>query len=379
MQLAARGPLCGNAWRVGSPVSESGYDELRELAVDCRDREALAVAMFGQTAHLAMHYQFDAAANLSAELLALAESIDDVDVVMGAAYVSLYAEYQTSRMDNLLARAQRVIDLCAGDLNRGNRFTGSPLVSAMMLRGVARCAKGVTGWREDLAHASQLAHSGEPTAVAIAMTYKHIFGMGSGVFVADQAALDETAELLESATRFADDFTLSCAQLTHGFVLTFLDSPLRDEGFDLLDRACAAAADDRYITAAAPTANHRRARHLLDSGDVAGALELARSNMEFGFASGDMITRFPSTSVVVDALLQRGQEGDIDQAAAAIDRLAAAAAGYTHQELALLHMRALVADARGDRTGYCDLRDSYRNMARSLGFAGHLATAEAMP
>ena len=45
----------------------------------------------------------------------------------------------------------------------------------------------------------------------------------------------------------------------------------------------------------------------------------------------------------------------------------------------LLQLRALLARAHGDETGYRDYRDRYRDMARSLGFEGHIAWAEAMP
>ncbi len=379
MRMAARVPLVGTAWRVASPVAEAGYDELRKLAVESGDNTALAIAMFGQTAHLSMHYQFDAASRLGSELKALTRSIDDIDVIITATFVSMYGEYQSGRMDGLLNRAQRIIDLCAGDTDRGTRFTRSPLVPAITLRGIARSAMGIAGWREDLTETSRLAVGGEPAAVATALAYKHIFGLGGGLVIPDTAVVDETAGLLDVAERFGDDFALSTARLTHGFVLTFLDGSLRDEGYDLLEQACAAAAEDRFTTAAEPTAGHRRARRLLDTGDVAGALELARAKMEFGFAAGDMITLYPSTSIFVEALVLRCQDGDLEEAAVVIDRLAGISQGHTYQELPLLRMHALLADARGDRGRYRDLRDRYRNMATELGFQGHMAMAAALP
>lgn len=133
------------------------------------------------------------------------------------------------------------------------------------------------------------------------------------------------------------------------------------------------------MAAAGPTAAHRRAQHLLEIGDIAGALEIAGANMEFGYDARDMITLYPSTCVVVEGLIRRGGDGDVDEAAATIDRLAAVSGGYTYQELALLRMRALLADASGDRAGYRGLRDRYRNMAAQLGFQGHLDAAQRMP
>jgi hypothetical protein len=53
--------------------------------------------------------------------------------------------------------------------------------------------------------------------------------------------------------------------------------------------------------------------------------------------------------------------------------------GLVIREIWLLRMRALLARARGDETGYRDYRDRYRAMATDLGFGGHMAWAEAMP
>ena len=49
------------------------------------------------------------------------------------------------------------------------------------------------------------------------------------------------------------------------------------------------------------------------------------------------------------------------------------------REIWLLRMRAMLARARGDEAAYRDYRDRYRDMARSLGFEGHMNWAEAMP
>jgi hypothetical protein len=49
------------------------------------------------------------------------------------------------------------------------------------------------------------------------------------------------------------------------------------------------------------------------------------------------------------------------------------------REVWLLRLRALLARAQGDEDSYRDYRDRYRDMARTLGFEGHIAWAEAMP
>ena len=52
--------------------------------------------------------------------------------------------------------------------------------------------------------------------------------------------------------------------------------------------------------------------------------------------------------------------------------------GLVIRDIWLLRLRALLARARGDDVAYRDLAIRYRAMAKSLGFEGHIAWAEAM-
>ena len=49
------------------------------------------------------------------------------------------------------------------------------------------------------------------------------------------------------------------------------------------------------------------------------------------------------------------------------------------REIWLLRLRALLAWAHDYATAYAHFRDRYRDMAKTLGFEGHIAWAEAMP
>ena len=49
------------------------------------------------------------------------------------------------------------------------------------------------------------------------------------------------------------------------------------------------------------------------------------------------------------------------------------------RDIWLLRLRALLARAHGDDAAYAGFRDRYRDMAKTLGFEGHIAWAEAMP
>lgn len=48
------------------------------------------------------------------------------------------------------------------------------------------------------------------------------------------------------------------------------------------------------------------------------------------------------------------------------------------RDIWLLRLRALLAGAQGDAAAYTDLRDRYCGMAKTLGFEGHIAWADAI-
>ena len=80
----------------------------------------------------------------------------------------------------------------------------------------------------------------------------------------------------------------------------------------------------------------------------------------------------PATGVLVETLLDRGADGDLPEAEAAIERLAAAPTddGVAMRDTWLLRLRALMAGAHGDEARYREYRDRYRDMAKTLGFEG---------
>jgi hypothetical protein len=92
--------------------------------------------------------------------------------------------------------------------------------------------------------------------------------------------------------------------------------------------------------------------------DFDGAIELCRATLDNLVASGDGCWRALATTTLVESLLRRGADGDVAEAQAAIDRLAAVPTdpAYVMHEVPLLRMRALLARAHGDEDGYRDSR-----------------------
>ena len=98
----------------------------------------------------------------------------------------------------------------------------------------------------------------------------------------------------------------------------------------------------------------------------------AREAVDFLFDSGEMISRGPAVSVLVESLLSRGTDADLVEAEAAIGRLAAVPTdpGFVLHELPLLRLRSLLARVHGDEVGYRKFTDRYRRMAMTLASKG---------
>ena len=96
------------------------------------------------------------------------------------------------------------------------------------------------------------------------------------------------------------------------------------------------------------------------------AIPLMRAAVDHLFREGRLLVwGVPATGVLVETLLDRGADGDVAEAEAAIERLAAAPAdeGLVMRDIWLLRLRALLARAHGDAAAYRDYRDRYRDMA----------------
>ena len=143
----------------------------------------------------------------------------------------------------------------------------------------------------------------------------------------------------------------------------------------------ATCASRRFYLFVLPLIDVWAARERARCGDRDGAIPQMRAAIDDLFRSGQLGSCVPATGLLVETLLERGANGDVTEAEAAIARLAAAQGdeGLVIRDIWLLRMRALLARAHGDDTAYRDYRDRYRAMATSLGFEGHMAWAEAMP
>ena len=281
-----------------------------------------------------------------------------------------------------LRLAQRVIDLAEGDPTKGSLGPiGSPLAMAILMRGSCRYCLGVPGWREDLDQAIAMVRSVDPASYHVPVVYKYRFAAHAGALLPDAAADRDTAEAMEMAEHSGDDFAVDGARVSRGLVLINQGGSQRAAGFALLAQFREANLRHGYAKNVVRTVDTEIAKEKARTGDIDGAIELARAVVDYTFDAGDALSLGEAVRVLVESLLQRGTSADLKEAQAAIDRLAAEPTdpGFVLFEVPLLRLRALLARAHGDAATYAQFRDRYRDMAKTLGFEGHIALAEAMP
>jgi hypothetical protein len=372
MRIAPRTMLCGTAVRVDERVAGDRFDELRELCTAAGDKASLAIAMAGLVIDHAHQGQVREASQLASEAMAVIESIGDPTLTVGLSFAAIYAKIESAEFSDALRWSQRVIDLADGDPSKGNLIIGSPLAVAFTNRAGARICLGRPGWREDQQQGLEMARSADPMSYATVVTYVYVGEIASGVLRPDDSAVREIEDALRIAERSGDDVALAFARLTLGIALVHRPTAAeRDRGQNLLTEVSEVFLRWGYDLGERSVVNVYLAREMARRGHRDD--DLFREGLLLAWG-------VPATGVLVETLLDRGTDADVAEAEAAIERLAAAPAdeGLVIRDIWLLRLRALLARAHGEDTAYRDFRDRYRDTARTLGFEGHIAWAEAM-
>jgi len=227
-----------------------------------------------------------------------------------------------------------------------------------------------------------MARTADPLSYATAAAFVYGAAIPSGVLRPDDSVVRESEDALRIAERSGDDIALANARLMLGLALVHRPTAAeRDCGQKLLSELSDVFLRQPRNLAELPLVEVYSARERARCGDRDGAIPLMRATVDHLFGEGHLLAwGIPATGVLVETLLDGGDESDAVEAEAAIERLAAAPAdeGLVIRDIWLLRLRALLARAHGDDTGYREYRDRYRDMAKTLGFDGHIAWAEAM-
>jgi hypothetical protein len=379
LRIAARTLLCGTLWQVGGSVADTGFDELRDLCTAADDKVSLAIAMTGFIMALTSHNRFRQAAQVASEQSELLESIEDPTLTVALLFAAIYAKCQAGEMIEALRLADRLIVLADGDPTKGNLIFGSPLSTAIAMRGHVKMCLGIRGWQDDAATSIAMAAPLDATSYVFALLWKYVASIPFGALPPDATAMRETAEALRIAERSGEDFVLGMGRLSRGLVLVTGDGPQREGGLDLFTQTRDAALAERFPLRALIIVEPEFAMEKARTGDIDGGIEMVRAVVDGAYESGDLIWRGRATEVLVKLLVRRGSVADQDEAQAAIDRLAAVPTdpGFVLHELPLLRSRALLSLARGDEDSYRDFLQQHRARAAAAGFDALVAAADA--
>jgi class 3 adenylate cyclase len=382
MRIAPRTMLSGIAFRVHENVAGDRFEELRELCTAAGDKASLAIGMAGLVIDHATRDRIREASQLASEAMALIESIGDPTLTLGLLLPLVYAKIETGEVSDVLRWSQAAIDLADGDPSKGNFIIGSPLAFAFTARGIAGYVLGRPGWRDDLRHGLAMARSADPMSYANVVAFVYIIGISFGVLRPDDSAVRESEDALRIVERCGDDFALAQARGTLGMALVHRHTAAeRGRGQLLLAEVGEMLLRQGQALGDLPVVNAYLARERARRGERDEAIPLMRAAVDHLFREGRLlIGGVAATGVLVETLLDRGADGDVAEAEAAIERFATAPAeeGLVIRDIWLLRLRALLARAHGDGAAYANFRDRYRDMARTLGFEGHIAWAKAM-
>ena len=383
MRIAPSTMLCGIAWRVYDRAARDRFDELRQLCAAAGDTASLAIAMAGLVMDHLFQDRVREASQLASEAWDLAESLGDPTLTVGLSFPLIYAKTESGEWRDVLVWSQGVIDLADGDPSKGNFIFGSPLALAFATRSFARYWLGGPGWRNDLRHGLAMARSADPMSYATAVTWVHNPGIALGALRPDDRAMGEIEDALRIAERSGDDLALAFGRATLGLALVHRHTDAeRSSGRKLLAEVGDVFVRRVHNLCDLPIVEVLVAREEARRGDRDDAIPLIRAAVDHLFREGRLPVWGPAAAgVLVDTLLDGGAESEVAEAEAVIERLAAASAddGLVMRDIWLLRLRALLARAHGDDTAYRDYRDRYRDMARTLGYEGHIAWAETMP
>jgi class 3 adenylate cyclase len=383
MRIAPRTMLSATAVRVHMNVAGDRFEELRQLCTAAGDKASLAIAMAGLVIDHVQQDRVREASQLASEHMALIESIGDATLTVGLSNMAIYAKGESAEWSDVLRWSQRVIDLADGDPSKGNFIFGSPLALAFTTRAIARYALGRPGWRDDLRQGLAMARSADPMSYATVVTYVYFPAIPNGLLTPDDRAMREIEDALRIAELSGDDLALSNARLTLGVALVHRQTVAeRDRGQKLLAEVSEVLLHQSQHLCDLPYVEVYLARERARRGDRDEAIPLMRAAVDHLARQGQLLVwGVAATGVLVQTLLDRGADGDVGEAEAAIERLASAPAdeGLAIRDILLLRLRALLARAHGDAAAYADFWNRYRDMAKALEFEGHIAWAEAMP
>lgn len=359
--------------------SRGRFAELRGLCEEAGDRVSVAIGMTGLATELLYSGRGAEASRLATEQMALLESIGDPDLTVGLGFVAFACWYGQGEFEQILEWSQTIIGLARGDATKGAGFGfGSPLAAALAFRGVARWWLGHPGWSDDLGDAVELGRSTDPTTHAYILAWTYGIEIAHGVRKADDVVLTVLGAAAEAVAKVSNDYALMLTEYSLGMALAHRDQTAdRQRGGAILRRTLDTLHDriPSLVPATEVWFGAEQARH----GDRERVLPGMRRAVDELIQAGRIGYCVAAAATLVEVLLAGGAEQELREAENLVGRLSALKGEHDSAmlDIMLLRMNAMLVAVRGDRD-LPTLLECYLQTARSLGFEGHVAWAEAL-
>ena len=172
--------------------------------------------MFGQVFGLSLEHRHREASVLASEQVRLLEASPDALRGVGVVHGAVFAKLNAGEAVEAYRLAQWCIDLVGGGPVKGRTaIIGSPLAVLLFYRGLAGCSLGRQNWRDDMRSAIAMHRSVDAHGVMLPLliTVAYARGILTGAVLADDDAVQETAEAVRLAEERGDDVALEIAHL----------------------------------------------------------------------------------------------------------------------------------------------------------------------
>ena len=380
MRIAPRSLLCSNVFRRFHTDQSALFEELRDLCSAAGDKASLAIGMTGLVMEHEIRGRMRDASDLASENMALIEGIDEPNLTVALSFAPCVAKIQVGELDDALRWSEAVLAIADRAEETDDIIIGSPRAMVMAFRGVAKCCIGLPGWRDDMRRAIEMSRDGDAISQVAVVAYCYN-AIAHRALIIDDAVLAEIRSVLRIAEESAEDISVVLLRMTMAIALMESEGPDTDRGYEMAAELCETCIRERFAMNIVAPLQLYAARRLTAQGDYSGAVSLGRQALNEMFGTSNYYNSDSGTNTLVEALIARGSESDLDEAAAAIDRLAAAVPGqlWAVRDAYVLRLRALLCQVRGDDETYRDYRDRYRALAADHGYEGHMAWAAEMP
>ncbi|KUI27156.1 adenylyl cyclase [Mycobacterium sp. IS-1742] len=369
MRVAPRTMLMSTLLYVGDDVdTQDQYLRFRELALQLGDLRSLAIGTVGRIwSFVVNENQVPSAAALASEVEDIVDGIgSDAQARSIVLNALAFARFSNCEIDAAARHVDALLDLADAP--------PVELAPARALRGVIEIVMGdsTQGWR-DLRQGIALARDLHPVDYAMILHYSGIVVM-LGMSRAEDL-VDDVCEALRRAESFGDMSALIAAQWTAGAVLLRTQNAPSGGDVHLLEQAQDSIRKRRLLVVGLAAIAADLAVDAARKGRRDGAIAELRAVFDVHMTSGTRLFAACAAEALTEILLARGAADDLAEAHRVVVRWLDRRPDIPALDLWWLKSRALLANARGDRSGYMQWAGRYLDLCERLDARGRIPHA----